>query len=269
MNGIKIIVGAVIALLMAAPAALCLASGSDALCLDSGTWMGNISANGRYVKGSSVTTVDLKNDIGIMNTELSWKRLDWRLDDRTHLRADYFDGSYLGDATRSQEVLIGGWFPRTVNYHLVSNMDLAYWKIGIVRYFHITPSSRWGMMLNINTATIGATARLSTTISGSTPVISEEAWYSRETAPTLGVVYETGSKHGTKGYVQISGLAFSGRPFFVDAEAGLSFPLGPGDAARILFGFRTIRFENSQNSHGSRLDGFTLAGPTFGIRGVF
>lgn len=253
---------------MTAATGQCLAAGKHTFNLEAGQWFGQISAKGRYYDGAKTTDADLKGDIGIKDAALPWLRADWRIGPRTHIRADYFSGHYLGDASRIEQVeLFGGLITRDVKYELTSDLKLSYWKAGIVHYLHSTPEKKLGIMLNVNSAAVEAKERVVASYSGN-PLLSQEQTVSTHiTAPTLGIIYEVSINANAKYYVQASGLAIGTRPFFFDGEAGINYSLGRGDSVHLTAGYRLIRYAGKQSEKpGAELTNFKLAGPFFGLK---
>ncbi len=178
---------------------------------------------GRTDVPPSLTTIDLKDDLGLRDKNLQ----DWRLTlftgPNSALRLGYVTMSYSADRMLRRTVVFNGE-TYTLGTRVVTDLTLDYWRLGWIWYFAGSSSGavRIGSLVEAKTISTDA----SVAAPELAPPIREKKSFSA-TLPSVGVVLVARPARGLELYAEASGVSAGTYGRGLDAEAGIKLVAFP------------------------------------------
>ena len=204
----------------------------------------------------SLTTINLKDDLGLKDKNLS----DWRLTlctgPHSKLRLGYVKMDYRADQAVQRTVVFNGT-TYTVGTRVITKLGLDYWRLGWIWYFAGTSSDavQVGSLLEAKTISADASVSAPDLIP---PALNATKFSS--TLPSVGLMLDVRPSHTVDIYVEASGVSAGTYGRGVDAEAGLK--LAPVRNVSISGGYRYFDLEAKDTPDFAKIKN---AGPYVGV----
>ena len=185
----------------------------------------------------SLTTINLKDDLGLKDKNLS----DWRLTlftgPHSRLRVGYVTMNYSADQDLQRTVVFNGT-TYTVGNRVITKLALDYWRFGWIWYFAGTSSDpvQFGSLLEAKTISMDA----SVAAPNLTPLVLNAKKFA-STLPSVGLVLDVRPSRTVDVYVEASGVSAGTYGRGVDAEAGIK--LIPAQNVSLSAGYRYFDLE--------------------------
>lgn len=185
----------------------------------------------------SLTTINLKSDLGLKDKNLADWRLTLVIGSHSRLRAGYVTMDYSADQTLQRTVVFNGK-TYTEGTRVITRLGLDYWRFGWIWQFAGTPSGtvQFGSLLEAKTISTDASVAAPEL---APPVLEKKRFAA--TLPSVGMVLDVKPSHTVDVYVEASGVSAGTYGRGVDAEAGIK--LMPARNVSISGGYRYFDLE--------------------------
>ncbi|HVN75362.1 MAG TPA: hypothetical protein VMT19_03525 [Thermoanaerobaculaceae bacterium] len=217
-------------------------SGAQTVELEGRYWPATLTARVRVLDGQTdvppdLSTIDLKDDLGLSNKSLADGRLSLTTGPHSRLRVGFVRMDYSADHIVERTIVFNGT-PYTVGTEVVTKLKLDYWRYGWIWEFVGTPSSpvRFGTLLEAKTFSIDA----SLAAPRLTPPVAE-AKKLTATLPSAGLVLELNPVPMVNVFAEASGISAGSRGHALDAEVGVK--IKPAPVVAVVGGYRYFDLE--------------------------
>jgi hypothetical protein len=171
---------------------------------------------------SDLTTIDLKDDLGLQDKNLNELRLVLFTGPRSKLRIANMKMDYSADQDIQRTILFDGQF-YTVGTRVLTKLNLEYWRYGWIWEFVGGPYSKVKIGTLVEAKRISVDAQLSAP--ELTPPATERKSFS-QTVPTIGLVLDANPSPAVNIYAEVSGISAGSRGHALDGEAGVKLIVG-------------------------------------------
>jgi hypothetical protein len=171
---------------------------------------------------SDLTTIDLKDDLGLQDKNLNDLRLVLFTGPHSRLRIANMKMDYSADQDIERTILFNGQL-YTVGTRVLTKLNLEYWRYGWIWEFVGGPYSKVKFGTLLEAKRISVDAELSAP--ALTPPVAERKSFS-QTVPTVGVVLDVNPSPTVNIYAEVSGISAGSRGHALDGEAGVKLILG-------------------------------------------
>ena len=253
--------GRTIGVLVGAAVLVATSAASQTLELEGRFWPATLTATVNVTGGRTdippeLTTINLKDDLGLKDKNLADWRLTLTTGPHSRLRVGYLTMNYSADQTLHRTVVFNGT-TYTVGTRVLTSLGLDYWRLGWIWYFTGTSSDtvRFGSLLEAKRISTDASVAAPELLP---PLLEKKSFAS--TLPSVGMVLDVRPSHAVDIYLEASGVSAGTYGRGVDAEAGVK--LVPVENVSMTAGYRYFDLEAKDNPDFAKIKN---AGPYVGL----
>ena len=212
--------------------------------------------NGAVIGNIRIPSVDIKNELGVQDKNITQFSLAWNHSRDNRLQLDYDNSTFYGDIYRTSTITIfGRVFSKDARF--ITNVDTKNTRLVWTHYYNDPvdrDETKLGIMYGISHVKIDA-------VSTSTILPTPNTKNFNVLFPTIGASAEFGLSQPVSSFFSISGAYAGSKGHVYNAEMGLKAKLGSKKQTELMVGYRLLKI-NVKNSADEELD-TQLKGPFF------